>query len=76
MSRKYTLTKKAMYAYGYKWAGMMPLTTEEALSRYDNDMCVYRLYSDNTESAVEERSEIEEHDGIFGFEIPWYAANK
>lgn len=50
---------REMYNYGYKWTGMIPLTTEEARNLFLNDSIqIYRLYQDNTESSVESLEEI------------------
>jgi hypothetical protein len=65
-----TLTPADMYAYGYAWDGMEPLDRQSALARFDAGREVYLLYDDGTEGAAESREGIEEHDGIFGAEIP------
>ena len=55
-------------AYGYTYEDMMPLSREGALQLFDNGAPVFLLYGDNTESQVNDRTEILEHDGIFGIE--------
>lgn len=54
--------------YGYTFDGMLPLTKDRALELFDRDQPIYLLYPDNTEAMVFERSEIENHDGIFGID--------
>lgn len=57
-------------AYGYNSDELLPLTTEKALEFFDNDtVSVYLLYSDGTEGQAIERSDIENHAGIFGVEV-------
>ena len=55
-------------AYGYTYEEMMALSREGALQLFDNGAPVFLLYGDNTESQVNDRTEILEHDGIFGIE--------
>lgn len=57
-----------MYAYGYRWEEMLPLTKETALELYDKELPILRLYPDNTSNIVENRSVILEHEGMFGIE--------
>ena len=57
-----------MEEYGYTWNEMLPLTQERALELFDHDLPVYLLYEDGTETTVEDRKQITEHDGIFGIE--------
>lgn len=54
--------------YGYTYAEILPLTKDRALELYDGDNTVFLLYEDNTEAMAFDRSEIENHDGIFGIE--------
>lgn len=57
-------------AYGYNSDELLPLTTEKALEFFDNDtVSVYLLYPDGTEGQAIERSDIENHAGIFGVEV-------
>ncbi len=55
-------------AYGYTYEEMMPLSREGALQLFDNGAPIFLLYGDNTESQANDRTEILEHDGIFGIE--------
>lgn len=55
--------------FGYTSNELLPLTEEKALEFFDNDVsAVYLLYEDNTEGQALERSDIENHKGIFGIE--------
>ena len=62
------ITLKDMEAYGYTYDNMLPLTKEVAEKFVDDKVAVYMLYSDDTESMVIEKSDLEKHDGIFGIE--------
>ncbi|MCD8090175.1 MAG: DUF3849 domain-containing protein [Clostridiales bacterium] len=55
--------------YGYTSDELLPLNTEKALELFDKGMPVYFLYDDNTEALVENKSDIERFDGIFGIEV-------
>lgn len=57
-----------MYAYGYRWEEMLPLTKETALELYDKELPILRLYPDNNSNTVEDRTVILEHEGMFGIE--------
>ena len=57
-----------MHEYGYTWAEMLPLTQERALELFDHDLPVYRLYADGSEASIDDRSEVMEHEGMFGIE--------
>ena len=57
-----------MNLYGYTAAGMLPLATDRAIKLFNQDITVYLLYPDNTESMVYDSSEINNYDGIFGVE--------
>ena len=57
-----------MREYGYTWNEMLPLTQEKALELFDHDLPVYLLHNDGSETTVEDRKQITEHDGIFGIE--------
>ena len=57
-------------AYGYDSNELLPLTAEKALEFFDNDtVAVYLLYPDGTEGQANDRSDIENHNGIFGVEV-------
>lgn len=57
-----------MREYGYTWNEMLPLTQEKALKLFDHDLPVYLLHNDGSETTVEDRKQIMEHEGIFGIE--------
>lgn len=57
-----------MREYGYTWNEMLPLTQEKALELFDHDLPVYLLHNDGSETSVEDRKQITEHEGIFGIE--------
>lgn len=57
-----------MQEYGYTSNEMFPLTQERALELFDNDLPVYLLYGDGSESSVSDREQITEHDGMCGIE--------
>lgn len=66
-----------MYAYGYTWEGMLPLTKERALELMDTELQVFKLYADNAEGLAENKNEIFSHDGLFGVEKKeWEAYQK
>ena len=57
-----------MREYGYTWKEMYPLTQEKALELFDHDFPVSLLHNDGSETTVEDRKQITEHEGIFGIE--------
>ncbi len=57
-----------MQEYGYTWNEMLPLTQERALELFDDDLPVYLLYTDGSETTVSDRKQITEHDGMCGIE--------
>ena len=57
-----------MREYGYTWNKMLPLMQEKALELFDQDLPVYLLHNDGSETTVEDRKQITEHEGIFGIE--------
>lgn len=57
-----------MEEYGYGWEGMLPLTQERALELFDQDLPVYLLHKDGSETLVEGREQLESHEGICGIE--------
>lgn len=57
-----------MQDYGYTWNEMLPLTKERALELFDHDLPVYLLHEDGSESTVNDRKQITEHEGMFGIE--------
>ncbi len=66
-----TVSIEDMNAYGYGYDGMLPLDTERALELFDEGrVSVYLLYEDGTEGMATDRSDIENHTGYFGVEVP------
>ncbi len=64
-----TVTIEDMNAFGYAYEGMLPLSAEKALEMYDKDLApIFLLYPDGTEGQALDRTEIEEHAGMFGIE--------
>jgi len=63
-----TITTADRDAYGYAYDGMLPLNQDRAMDLYMQDHEIFLLFDDDTESAVEDSSQITEHDGIFGIE--------
>lgn len=57
-----------MHDYGYTWDGMLPLTKERALELMDEELLLFKLYSDGTEGMLKTKDEIFSHDGLFGVE--------
>ena len=57
-----------MEDYGYTWNEMLPLTKERALELFEHDLPIYVLHEDGSEPTVEDRTQITEHEGIFGIE--------
>lgn len=57
-----------MEEYGYAWDKMLPLTTEKAIELFDNDLPVYLLHTDGSETLVEGREQLEFYEGICGIE--------
>ena len=72
-----SVTVDDMKAYGYAWGGMLPMR-EEAAAEVMKSCTVFRLYGDNTESRVQDASELKDHaqkGGLFGVEkVEWKAA--
>lgn len=52
----------------YNYKGMNKISKMEALSRFTLSKSVYLLYSDNTESLVQNLGDIENHEDLFGYE--------
>ncbi len=66
-----SVTIQQMEEYGYRFVPeneMLPLATEKASQLFEYGAEVYRLHGDNSESVIEDVSEIAEHNGLFGIE--------
>ncbi len=57
-----------MHEYGYTWEKMLPLTKDVAKELFDNDLPVYLLHSDGSETSVESREQFDSYEGICGIE--------
>ena len=57
-----------MQEYGYTWNEMFPLTQERVLELFDDDLPVYLLHTDGSETTISDRKQIVEHDGMCGIE--------
>ena len=57
-----------MHDYGYSWDEMLPLTKDRATELFREDVSVYQLHADGSETLVEDRAALQEHDGLFGVE--------
>ena len=55
-----------MHEYGYSWDEMLPLTKDRASELFGEDVSVYQLYSDGSETLVEDKEALQAHDGLFG----------
>ncbi|RBP58440.1 DNA repair protein RadC [Alkalibaculum bacchi] len=61
-------------SYGYLDDGMLPLSRERAAELFEQDLTVYLLYEDDTESMAFDREDIDNHSGIFGIQrTDWIA---
>ena len=57
-----------MHEYGYTWAEMLPLTQERAAELFREDIAVYQLHADGSETVIEDMEELQVHKGMFGVE--------
>ena len=57
-----------MHEYGYSWDEMLPLTKDMASELFGEDISVYQLHADGSETLVADRVALQEHDGLFGVE--------
>ncbi len=57
-----------MHEYGYSWNEMLPLTKDKASELFGEDVSVYQLHADGSETLVEDRAALQAHDGLFGVE--------
>ncbi len=57
-----------MHEYGYSWDEMLPLTKDMASELFGENVSVYQLHADGSETLVEDRAGVQEHDGLFGVE--------
>ena len=57
-----------MHEYGYTWAEMLPLTQERAAELFREDVAVYQLHADGSETVIEDMEDLQAHKGMFGVE--------
>ena len=57
-----------MHEYGYSWDEMLPLTKDMASELFGEDVSVYQLHADGSETLVEDKAALQGHDGLFGVE--------
>lgn len=57
-----------MHEYGYSWDEMLPLTKDRASELFGEDVSVYQLHADGSETLVEDKAALQGHDGLFGVE--------
>lgn len=56
-----------MHEYGYTWNEMLPLTQERALELFGENVTIYQLHADGSETLVEDTEDFG-HEGMFGVE--------
>ena len=57
-----------MHEYGYSWDEMLPLTKDRASELFGEEVSVYQLHADGSETLVEDKVALQGHDGLFGVE--------
>ena len=57
-----------MHEYGYSWNEMLPLTKDKAVELFGEDVTIYQLHVDGSETLIEDRDDLEKHEGLFGVE--------
>lgn len=57
-----------MHEYGYSWDEMLPLTKDRASELFGEEVSVYQLHTDGSETLVEDKAALQGHDGLFGVE--------
>ena len=55
-----------MHEYGYAWNEMLPLKKDMAEELFGEDVAVYQLHADGSETLVEDKEILQAHDGLFG----------
>jgi hypothetical protein len=64
-----TVTIRDMHAYGYHYTNMIPVGKKKAIDLSEAGYHIYLLFPDDGEESAGERSDIENHDGLFGCEM-------
>lgn len=62
------LSLEALLSFGYTDDNMLPLTKIRAAELFMQDIPVYCIYTDNSESLIETPEALRQHDGMFGVE--------
>lgn len=62
------LSCEALQSFGYTDDNMLPLTKSRAAELFMQDIPVYCIYTDNSESLIETPEALRQHDGMFGVE--------
>ena len=71
------ISEEARNACGYMDDEILPLTRDRAMELFERDVPIYLLYKDSTECKAFDRTEILNHDGIFGVDrADWEAVKE
>ncbi|MEE1136927.1 MAG: YodL domain-containing protein [Acutalibacteraceae bacterium] len=62
------ISREALLLFGYTDDNMLPLTKSRAAELFMQDIPVYCIYTDNSESLIETPEALRQHDGMFGIE--------
>lgn len=62
------ISREALLSFGYTDNNMLPLTKSRAAELFMQDIPVYCIYTDNSESLIETPEALRQHDGMFGIE--------
>ncbi len=62
------ISREALQSFGYTDDNMLPLTKSRAAELFMQDIPVYCIYTDNSESLIETPEALRQHDGMFGIE--------
>lgn len=62
------ISREALLSFGYTDDNMLPLTKSRAAELFIQDIPIYCIYTDNSESLIETPEALRQHDGMFGVE--------
>lgn len=62
------ISREALLSFRYTDNNMLPLTKSRAAELFMQDIPVYCIYTDNSESLIETPEALRQHDGMFGIE--------
>lgn len=62
------ISREALLSFGYTDDNMLPLTKSRAAELFMQDIPVYCIYTDNSESLIETPEALRQYDGMFGIE--------